>query len=40
MKNYIDKLKSQGRNLVTIIDPHIKAVDDYKVAKILVEEGK
>lgn len=32
---FIKKLKEKGRQLVTIIDPHIKAKEDYHVAECL-----
>ncbi len=32
-------LNSQGRHLVTILDPHIKVDEEYSVAKQLKEKG-
>ena len=40
MENLIDNLNSKDRSLVTIIDPHIKAKEDYEIALILRKNSK
>ena len=39
MKEFIQNLKDNHRNLVTIIDPHIKKDENYEVCKVLKENN-